>query len=433
MSFFNKLVGEPITSLKIGYIWQYKTGDLSALSATSLHVEAVIQGFNKRGHRVRIITFHESYPHWSDDLVFWHRIEPINRGAWSRIAESVVRGIQSRLHLPYFNLFDSLRFASACIRALEDCDVLYERFWILASGGLMASKKMGIPIIYEVNGDIVEEYTQQGLSLSRLQWAVIHLVTRLMFENAGQVITVSHTLKSKTIRRWRLRKDNVTAIENGALVDLFDYSDQEVVSSIRAKYGLNGNSSIIFVGTFKPWHGLDLLVESFGQVVTSHPDSKLLLVGDGPLRKEIETQVERLNLKENVIFTGLVQHQEVPILLNAADIAVLNPKVSRASVSQSPLKLFEYMASGKAIIAPSIPNTERILTHRQNGLLIPPNDRASLKCALLELIEDEPLRKRLGEDAKRQATEKHSWDRTVEELEKVILELIAGHNKKSDD
>lgn len=410
--------------LRIGYIWQYETANLGVLQATSLHIRAVIDAFKARGHHVRIITFHQRKPHWSDDLKTWHPIEPRIRPWPLRIFESVVRRIQSTLQLPYFNYFDSVRFADVCQIAGADCDVFYERFWILASGAGMAANRLGIPIVYEVNGDLVDEYEQQGTELPAAHWRAIYYVTRRMFENAGQVVTVSETLKQKTIERWRLRTSNVSAVENGAHVDLFANPNKDNVEAVRSKYRLNKSPAIIFVGTFKPWHGLDLLINAFAQVTASDPDVKLILVGDGPLKAEMETQVAKLRLEDRIIFTGLLQHQEIPALLGAANIAVLNPRLSQASAAQSPLKLFEYMAAGKAIVAPINANTQCILTDRKTGLLIPPDDQKALQNALLELLQDHQLRDSLGQAAQRQAIEKHSWNRTVSEIESMMYKLV---------
>lgn len=422
--------------LRIGYIWQYETADthLSSITAVSLHVRAVINEFEKRDHHVRIVTFYQNQPHWSENLIDWQPVKPVVHKKAFRLLESIWRGFQSRLHLPYFNLFESYKFAVACKAALSDCDILYERFWMLASGGLIISQMLGIPIIYEVNGDIVEEYHQQGLKLSKIQWAAINLVTRYMFTTAGQVVPVSQTLKEKIISRYRLRTDNISVIENGARVDLFADPDQDEIVSLSLEYELGENLTIIFVGTFKPWHGIDLLVDAFGEVSKFHLKVKLILVGDGPLMPEIENQVAALNLEDRVIFTGLLEHHKVPPILNLADIAVLNPRVSGASSAQSPLKLFEYMAAGKAIIAPKISNVERVLKDHESGLLVCPDNLEDLEAALIELLDDEQMRARLGQAARRQAIENHSWSQTVSEIEAIMTELIKkpGLKKQSE-
>jgi glycosyltransferase involved in cell wall biosynthesis len=410
--------------LRIGYIWQYPQGDLSKLCATTLHVKAVVRGFEKLGHQVRIIAFKDGQPSWSDDFNTWHTIETVVWSTPLRIFESIVRRIQSQLVLPYFNLFDSYHFSDACLIAAADCDILYERFWILASGGMITSRRLKIPIVYEVNGYHVGEFQEQGIKLSRAQWVIIDFITRRMFINAGQVVAVSPTLKERIVEKLHHRVKNISVIENGADVELFSNPNPDEVQVIRSKFGINSGSAIIFVGTFKPWHGIEFLIDVFNRLAVSNPNAKLILVGDGPLRPEIEKQVASLNLQNRVILTGLVTHHDVPAFLGAADIAVLNVRVSEASSSQSPLKLFEYMAAGKAIVAPKNNNISKILKDRETGLLVSPSNIEELKSALEILLEDDQLRLRLGQAARLQALEQHSWDRTVTRLDKIFNQIL---------
>lgn len=412
--------------LKIGYLWQYQTVDMTRISAAVLHVKSVRQALKKRGHQIRLVTFHQGEIQWSDDLVTWHPAEiSACQTGLSRTIESVIRGVQRRLHLPFFRLFDSYRFSEACYSALAGFDILYERYWLMSYGGLMAAKHLGIPLIYEVNGDLVEEYAQLGIHLSRVQWAISKFINRLMFLKASRVVAVSQTLQEQLIRRWQISPSQVTVVDNGAQVDLF--ANSKGTEETRTRYGLNNGPVIMFVGSFKPWHGLDLLVESFRIVAKKHTGAKLALVGDGPVRPDLESQLHSWELQERTVFTGVVKHQDVAALLSTAEVAVVNPKVSPAASAQSPLKLFEYMAAGKAIVAPATPNIERILTHRVNGLLVPPDDADALANALLELVNNPDLRRRLGQSAREEALRKHSWDRAASELEAIMYELL---NKK---
>jgi len=412
--------------LKIGYLWQSKTADksLTSVTATALHIRSVVDAFKKRGHAVRIISFVDRQPHWSDDGITWQKIPPVKRSVALRVIESVVRGIQNRLKLPYFNIFDSYRFSDACVAAAADVDVFYERFWILASGGLIASKRLNVPIIYEVNGDIVEEYRQRGNTLPRLHWSAIHFVTEKMFRYAEKVIAVNDVLMERLHLRYRLQPAKVCVIDNGARVDEFFQVDRTTSDRLVSKHELPGNVTIIFVGTFKPWHGLDLLINAFGALAAIHPNVKLFLVGSGPLLADMKKHVLEHSLEEKVIFTGMVEPNMVPGFLNVADIAVLNPRVSGASLAQSPLKLFEYMAAGKAIVAPRIDYVEKILTDRENALLVTPDDVESLKCSLLELVENEHLRQRLGQSAQKKALQEHSWEQVAVKIENIMYTLI---------
>jgi glycosyltransferase involved in cell wall biosynthesis len=410
--------------LKIGYLWHYEEADMSQVtSATLLHITAVVRGFERRGHEVRMVTFREERPHSSDTLHDWQAIElGMSQSLPFRLVERALRGVQSRLALPFLRFFDSVRYADACLSALRGYDVLYERYWLMGYGGLMAAKRLAIPLILELNGDLLDEYRQLEIELSKAQWKIIRLITKQLFERADHLVTVTEALRQRTLEQWQLSPAKVTAVPNGADVELF--AKATASTEFRQEYQLNGGPIIMFVGSFKPWHGLNLLVDAFSHVAPSHPSAKLALVGDGPVRSEIEEQVKRLGLERQVIFTGRIEHKQVAALLSTADVAALSPRVSGTSISQSPLKLFEYMAAGKAVIAPDIPNLATLLTHGQNALLVPPNEPQSLAQAMNQLLTDETLRKKMGQLAQAQALEKHSWDHTVSQLEGLIYQLV---------
>lgn len=412
-------------ALKIGYLMQADSVQMSTISGPQLHVKAVVQGLKQRGHQVRLVAIQNGQIQWTDDTVNWYPTEfGYSESRSFRRIESVLRGIQSRLHLPFLRLFDSYRFSDACVAALAGYDILYERYGILSYGGLIAARRLGIPLIFEINGDLLEEYVQLGLQLSRPQWAILHLATRVMYNKAARLVPVSEILEQGIVQRWGIDPKKVNVIPNGADIDKFIYANGATGTQLRHQIG--DGPVIIFVGSFEPWHGVDLLLDAFASLVSSKPEARLVLVGDGRLRSEMESRVASLDLRDRVIFTGMIDHSEVASLLKTADIAVIYHRGTKAETALSPLKLFEYMAAGKAIVAPAVSNIERLLTHRVTGLLIPPGNPEALANALVELLENEQLRSTLGKAARQQAIDKHSWTRTISELEVIMYELVDG-------
>jgi glycosyltransferase involved in cell wall biosynthesis len=417
--------------LRVGYLRQTDSIDLSQLSATVLHMQAVIQGLEARGHQVRTVTLPQGVHSWSDD---WQQWQPISVG-WlrrhpARLVESGLRRVQSTASLPYFNLFNSLRFAQAATTVLEQADVLYERYWFLNYGGLIAARRLKIPLVIEVNGDIVQEYEQLGIELSAAQWRVIRRINKWILNGADHVVTVSEPLRQRLLAEWQVAPERVTTVHNGAHVDLFAQPPLPA-ASLKSQYGLNGGPLVMFVGTFKPWHGLDLLIRAFGRTVQSHPLARLVLVGDGPMRDQmIETAVNH-NIVEKVIFTGMIPHEEVASLLQLADVAVLSPRVNEAALAQSPLKLFEYMAAGKAIVAPAMPNVAAIINDQENGLLVAPDSEAELAQALSRLLADGEMRQQLGQTAQVQALSRHSWETAVTAIETILYDQIEVRRRSS--
>jgi glycosyltransferase involved in cell wall biosynthesis len=180
----------------------------------------------------------------------------------------------------------------------------------------------------------------------------------------------------------------------------------------------------MFVGGFWPWHGLDLLVESFREVVRKAPNAQLVLVGDGPTKLELEARVAEYGIQENVTFTGSVEHTKIPALLNRADICVAPYPRFTSEFWMSPMKLYEYMAAGKAIIASDAGMISEVIRDHVTGRLVQPGDTSELTRTLIELLHSPALRSQLGENARQQARKEHSWDRYVEKLEDVYQSVL---------
>ena len=331
--------------MKIGYLRQTNSIDLSQSTATVLHTSAIVRSLQAAGHQVRTITVPHGQIRWSDDWEQWHSAESnLTDKRFYRLFESSVRGVQSRLKLPYFNLFNSFRFSRDAVAALRGYDILYERSWFTNTGGLMTARALGVPLVLEINGDLEQEYRDLDIQLSRREWAAVRFVHRRLLHGADHLVTVSEPLRQRMIDRWDVAPQRVTTVPNGAHVDLF--AELEIRRD-------SAEPTIAFVGSFKPWHGLDMLVNAFADVHERHPASRLLLIGDGPQREAVAAHARSRQLNGEVVFTGQVPHDDVPALLDQADITVISPQVSDASTAQSPLKLYEYMAAGKAVIAPA--------------------------------------------------------------------------------
>jgi glycosyltransferase involved in cell wall biosynthesis len=166
-----------------------------------------------------------------------------------------------------------------------------------------------------------------------------------------------------------------------------------------------------FVGFIRAWHGLDALLLAMAQ----HGDErvKLLIAGSGPERSNLERQIRELGLSARVNFSGLVQREQVPLLLSEIDIAV-QPKVVCYA---SPLKIFEYMAAGCAIVAPDQPNIREVLRNGATALLFDPGQENAMWRAILRLVEDASLRHRLGEAARAEVVRlNYTWQGNAKQL-----------------
>lgn len=283
----------------------------------------------------------------------------------------------------------------------------------------LVAKAFGIPLVVEVNSILVEDHE----STDKRPWLtkVILAIERVNFRFADRFVAVTPGISEYIHRQYAVPKDRITYVPNGANVDLFSPQERE---DCKEKLGLEANTSYVcFVGNLAPWQGVKYLLESAPAVLSTVPDTELLIVGDGIQRDELEETAAELGLEDDVIFTGNVPYETVPLYMNASDvcIAYLIPFES----GYSPLKLHEYMACGQPVVASDTRGFE-ILKESDAGVLVSPEDSDALASALTELLRDGAARETMGENGRTYVVENRSWNATAETVAHVIEEAARG-------
>jgi glycosyltransferase involved in cell wall biosynthesis len=293
-------------------------------------------------------------------------------------------------------------------------DLVYERYSLFGIAGLSIARRLGIPLVLEVNSPLVEEEkAHRTLILEPLARAI----ERYLFSQADGIIAVSESIRSYICSISA--EARLAVLPNGVDADLF--LKAQGTESLRAKLG--GERFLVgFVGSLKPWHGLEVLLQAF-RWLPGEQHFHLVLVGDGPLRQPLEREVEQLNLKDRVTFTGAVDYQEIPGILKGLDVTVA-PYPPIADFYFSPIKIFEYMASGRPIVASRIGQVAEILEDGRTALLVPPGDAEALGHALLRLRSNRELGERLGSVAQVEVQKAHTWARRVETIEPFLTALV---------
>jgi glycosyltransferase involved in cell wall biosynthesis len=182
---------------------------------------------------------------------------------------------------------------------------------------------------------------------------------------------------------------------------------------------------ILYIGGFAPIRGLETLIEAMAAVLKAVPEARLLLVGDGCNRQELEELTERLGLSEKVTFTGFAPFEKVSTYMYLSDVCVI-PHISTPHVDTTmPNKIFHQMLMGKASVVSNIPPLIRVVEDAQCGLIFEERNAASLAEKIIAL-KDPALRERLGENGRRAVLEKYNWRQTVQ----ALLELYRQIDKE---
>jgi glycosyltransferase involved in cell wall biosynthesis len=184
------------------------------------------------------------------------------------------------------------------------------------------------------------------------------------------------------------------------------------------------NKYICFVGGLAPWHGVEYLIQASNNILKEFPDVLFLIIGDGPMKGTIIQQIEKLDLSKKFILTGNVEHSLIPYFINACELCVAPFTGDRnLRIGLSPLKIYEYLSCGKAVVASDIPGVSDILLKSGGGMLVKPDNPLELQIAITTLLNDNEIRTRMGQMGQRYISSNHSWTNTAERIFKVFTDL----------
>jgi len=291
-------------------------------------------------------------------------------------------------------------------------DVIYERGSIFGTGCKLG-KIFKIPCIVEVNGLMTDEQKMTGM-LRR----IITKSESNTFSLADKIIVVTSKLKETLQSDYSVPENKIVVIENGVNTDLFRPINKE---DVKSDLDLDGNYHYVgFSGSFAPWHGLEDLVKSAPMILKEVENTKFLLVGDGVMKEQIIQMANDLNLTDKFIFVNRVPYEEVPKYVNVFDVCVI---LKKKAIIGSPLKLWEYMACGKPVIAT---NTQdfKVLEEYNAGILVDSEKTEEVADAIITLLKNKELREEMGKNGRKHVVENRSWESVAREVEKVMKEAV---------
>jgi glycosyltransferase involved in cell wall biosynthesis len=337
-----------------------------------VHLEEMVNALRVVGHKVTVCgPNHVQTQSFGSDagIVDWMK---------RRLPRAMYESLEFAYAIP-----DFVRIARSMIS--DSPDIIYERFNLFLPSGIWASAVFGKPLLLEVNAPLFEERSRYsgGVALEQVARWSQHYAWR----KADHVLPVTEAL-SRVVAQAGVPSAQITVVHNG--INPGDFDSLPAKQAAKDRLGLGHGLVIGFVGFMRDWHGLDRIV----RFVASRREAGLraVFVGDGPVRSDLESLAARLGIHDRLTITGIVDRHEIPAAVAAFDIALQPAVVEYAS----PLKLFEYLAAGLPVVAPSSPNIVEILRDGSNALLFRPNDEADFARQLARLCDDAELRGRLG-------------------------------------
>lgn len=393
----------------------------------SLHVRALATALAALGHEVALVAPTLTRTLWEKpaelDLPLEHVPPSDAIGAAARGLKSFAETVGE----PGFvggevrRMLYNKELRSVLKRRLERCrpDVIFERASLFGTAGAEVAEELGVPLLVELNAPLVLEHAiYRSGALGDLAAAA----ERFVLTRADVVLPVSAVLADHAMDIGT-SPDRVHVLPNGVDPDAFRPGPAD--PALREALGLDGGPVLGFVGGLRPWHGLEALPALVETLTQRHPTLRLVVAGDGPLRAELGSAFERRGLSAHVVFTGALSHSGIPGLIRSLDIALAPYPAHEHGFYFSPLKLFEYMACGVAVVAPALGQIAEVARSGETALLYPAGDPDAFAGACEHLLEDKALRRGIGEAAAREVRARYTWSRNAEAVVE-LAEQVTG-------
>ena len=350
----------------------------------SVHVQEIIRAWRARGAEVRVYctrTGDDVPADLADLTVTWLKV-PQSQGPEREAAQAAAA-------------------AELAGKIIDDgADLVYERYSLFSTGLAQATAALGIPGILEVNAPLIDEQrTHRYLHDEAAAAAAL----RAQVAAADRTVCVS-----APVARWVESKTEpahpggIAVVPNGVNTDRI----------LPASPDPGAVPVVAFVGTLKPWHGVEVLLEA---AALASQAWQLRIVGDGPLSAELQRRAAELGVA--VDFTGAVVPEQIPAVLADCSLAAAPYPAMESDADQyfSPLKIYEYLAAALPVVASNVGQIPEIMDDGGTGLLVEPSDPAALAAAIDCLVAYPERRLAMSLAAREQAVARHSWHQVLEQ------------------
>lgn len=392
--------------MKILYFSPHPHLNLSAKSGPGTHMREMIAAFRRKGIEVQTCIAGGESEEQARELIQSGQ-NPLKTLVKKAIPSLVWETLKDRSLLATDKAnYEKLKVHSEKFQP----DFIYERGYYLMESGVNLAEEKGITHFMEFNAPYVHE--RQELSGRSFMKSRAYQSEKNQVLKTDALVLVSTPLQKyfESVVKGAAQKSIITpnAIDPAKIV-----VDERACNEIVEKHQLKGKTVVGFVGSIFPYHGVDKLIQSFADMLKSlrNREAFLFIVGSGSILEELKAKAMALGLEGKIHFTGNVSYAMVMNYIHCMDITVL----ANTNYYMSPIKIFEYGALGKAIIAPDQPAVGDVLTEGETGLLIKqkPND---LAIAMQTLVENDALRERLGKNFREKVYREHTWDFMAEKV-----------------
>jgi PEP-CTERM/exosortase A-associated glycosyltransferase len=309
----------------------------------------------------------------------------------------------------------------------ERPDVIHAHSSILCGiPGYLAARQLGLPCVYEIRAFWEDAMVTAGTTREgSLKYRAVAAAESALAKRVDALVCICNGLRDQMQRRG-VGADRVHVVPNG--VDTDHLTPMEPDGEARVRHGLAGKKVVAYIGTFFPFEGVASLVRTLAGLIGSggRDDVRGLLVGEGATSAECRRLAAAAGMGDKILHLGRVPHREVKALYSIADVLVYPRLRHRLTELVTPLKPLEAMAMGKAVIGSDVGGLLELIEDGVTGLVHRAGDTAHLEGTIRRVIDDEPLRGRLGRSGREWVVARRQWRMLVERYFEVYGRACAA-------
>jgi len=385
--------------MKILFYSPHPTLYLEAPTGYGSHMRGMINGFQEEGHTVEI-------------LVLGKKPQITDSNATSTSFKTLFKNVIPKILWRTLKEIQQIRFDKHATNELQiaiqkfNPDMVYERSAWMSNGSIHVLKSFNIKHVVEINAPFEEEVKSFEKAPSFIAF-IGKKKLKLLLQSADLVLPITSSLQTYLIERYELSSSKCVVVPNAIEKHEIQITDSRV-EEIRRNLDLTNKIVVGFVGSIFPYHGVDRLIQSVADLNNSN--IALLIVGDGYLIPELKKLGSDLGISSRVHFTESVPKEDIYNYMSAMDILTL----PNTEWYCSPVKLFEYGAFGKTILAVNEAGVSDVMTNNE-GLLFENNDSAFQDALLLAITDVESLKIK-AKNFQQKVFEKHTWRANAQKI-----------------
>lgn len=312
-------------------------------------------------------------------------------------------------------------------------DILHPHSPVLnAIPAILAGRKLGLPVVYEMRASWEDAAVDHGTTVEgSVRYKLSRALETWALRRASAITTICEGLRADIVSRGGIAAAKVTVIPNAVDVDSFAY-EPPAEPGLRHELGLDCSTVLGFAGSFYAYEGLDLLLEATTQLLPSHPEIKVLLVGGGPQDASLRTQAERLGIGDKIVFAGRVPHAEVQRYYGQIDLLCYPRKSMRLTELVTPLKPLEAMAQGKLLVASDVGGHRELIRDGVTGALFKAGDATALSDAISRMLAARDQWERIRKAGRTFVEKERTWARSAANYRSVYRDVLSPNSAAVD-